>query len=238
MKIRYLLTATFCLFVSFSLASAQKAPKKILITGTVIDDTNTPVVGGILTIDRKSTNNSTNRKGEFKMKVDPEAKNIGVLVTKNEIYEQPIAGKTSVKITIPTSARQQIEDQIMKPGDEAVNIGYGTVKQRDLLTSVNRIDATQSKYAGYTNIYDMIKGTVPGVQVVGQSVRIQGASSLMLSTEPLYVVDGSVVNSIANIPPIEVKSVEVLKGSSAAIYGSRGANGVILITLKKGELVK
>jgi TonB-dependent SusC/RagA subfamily outer membrane receptor len=129
-----------------------------------------------------------------------------------------------------------IVDQIMKPGEEAVNIGYGTVKQRDLLTSVNRIDAGNSRYAGYTNIFEMLKGTVPGVQVVGTSVRIQGASSFMLSTEPLYVVDGVIVNSIANISPIEVKSVEILKGASAAIYGSRGANGVIMITLKKGEM--
>jgi TonB-dependent SusC/RagA subfamily outer membrane receptor len=77
----------------------------------------------------------------------------------------------------------------------------------------------------------MIRGEVPGVQVSGTSIRIQGASSLMLSTEPLFVVDGMVVNSIGDIQPFTVKSIEILKGSSAAIYGSRGANGVILINL-------
>jgi len=78
----------------------------------------------------------------------------------------------------------------------------------------------------------MIKGQIPGVDVSGSSIRIQGANSFMGSTEPLLVVDGMTVQSIEDISPREVKSIEVLKGSSAAIYGSRGANGVILITLK------
>ena len=77
----------------------------------------------------------------------------------------------------------------------------------------------------------MIRGEVPGVQVNGTSIIIQGASSLTLSTEPLFVVDGIVVNSIDYISPISVKSIEILKGSAASIYGSRGANGVILIRL-------
>ena len=76
----------------------------------------------------------------------------------------------------------------------------------------------------------MIKGQVPSVEVSGKSIRIQGFSSLG-STEPLFVVDGIVSSSIDDIPPSQVKSIEVLKGSSAAIYGSRGANGVILIRL-------
>jgi TonB-dependent SusC/RagA subfamily outer membrane receptor len=77
----------------------------------------------------------------------------------------------------------------------------------------------------------MIRGEVAGVQVMGNSIRIQGVGSLTLSTEPLYVVDGNVVNSISDIQPYNVKSIEILKGSSASIYGSRGANGVILIKL-------
>jgi TonB-dependent SusC/RagA subfamily outer membrane receptor len=78
----------------------------------------------------------------------------------------------------------------------------------------------------------MIKGEVAGVEVIGTSIRIRGTSSLMSGTQPLLVVDGVTVNSIDNILPMMVKSIEVLKGSGAAIYGSRGANGVILITLK------
>lgn len=78
----------------------------------------------------------------------------------------------------------------------------------------------------------MLRGEVPGVQVYGKSIKIQGASSFIASTEPLLVVDGVAVSTIDDIQPRMVKSIEVLKGSAATIYGARGANGVILITLK------
>jgi TonB-dependent SusC/RagA subfamily outer membrane receptor len=223
------------LFLAISAAplSGQKGGKKITITGNVSDDIKSPVIGAIITIDGKQTNISTNRLGNYKLKVKPSDLKIGVLISTNYVIEEPIAGKTKVDITIPAAAHQQIVSQILDPGDEAINIGYGTVKKRDLLTSVSKIDGNTNKYASYTNIYDMLRGTVPGVQVVGNSIKIQGAGSLMSGTEPLFVVDGTIVNGISNISPVEVRSVEVLKGSSAAIYGSRGANGVILITLRK-----
>jgi TonB-dependent starch-binding outer membrane protein SusC len=78
----------------------------------------------------------------------------------------------------------------------------------------------------------MLRGAVPGVQVIGKSIIIQGISTINASTDPLFVVDGLVVNSIDDVQPIEVLSVDILKGSAASIYGSRGSTGVILITLK------
>lgn len=104
-----------------------------------------------------------------------------------------------------------------------------------MTSSVSKIDGTNPKYASYKNIYDMIRGEVPGVQVSGNSIKIQGASSLTLSTEPLFVVDGVTVNTIDGIQPYMVQSIQVLKGSSASIYGSRGANGVIVINLVTGN---
>jgi TonB-dependent SusC/RagA subfamily outer membrane receptor len=105
------------------------------------------------------------------------------------------------------------------------------MKRKDLTTQVGKIDGTNKKYAAYRDIYDMIRGEIPGVQVRGKSILIQGPGSLNLSTEPLLVVDGVIINSIDDISPREVKSIEVLKGASASIYGSRGANGVIMIYL-------
>jgi TonB-dependent SusC/RagA subfamily outer membrane receptor len=127
------------------------------------------------------------------------------------------------------------KSQVQNPAnDETINVGYGTVKRKNLTTQVGKIDGTNKKYAAYQNIYDMIRGELPGVQVRGKSILIQGPSSINLSTEPLLVVDGVIINSIDDISPRDVKSIEVLKGAAASIYGSRGANGVIMIYLKSG----
>ncbi len=94
------------------------------------------------------------------------------------------------------------------------------------------MEGNKDKSVTYLSIYDMIRNVVPGVTVAGTSVILRGASSISLDTEALFVVNGTPVNSIDNIRPQEVKSIDVLKGPDASIYGSRGANGVILITLK------
>jgi TonB-dependent SusC/RagA subfamily outer membrane receptor len=87
----------------------------------------------------------------------------------------------------------------------------------------------------YQDIYDMIRGRVAGVEVSGKSIKIRGTNSLNLSTEPLFVVDGVIVREIDDIAPETVKSIEVLKGPDASVYGVRGSNGVIVITRKTGK---
>jgi TonB-dependent SusC/RagA subfamily outer membrane receptor len=81
----------------------------------------------------------------------------------------------------------------------------------------------------------MIRGRVPGVEVSGKSIKIRGSNSLNVSTEPLFVVDGVIVKEIDDISPETVKSIEVLKGPDASIYGTRGSNGVIVITRRTGK---
>ena len=212
------------------------AQKKITIKGIVIDDFgNTPVVGAILVVDREQTRSHTDLEGKFKLKVSPDALTIGVVISKNMIIEKPISGRKELTINIPYEAHQKIVSQITDPDEEAVNIGYGTVKQKDLISTVNKINASRNNQAAYSNIYDMISGTVPGVRVNGNSINIQESASFVgASTQPLFVVDGMVVSDISSISPAQVKSIEILKGAAAAIYGSRGANGAILITLRNG----
>jgi TonB-dependent SusC/RagA subfamily outer membrane receptor len=225
----------FCLIlamISFNISSGQKAGKKVTITGHVVDGTQAYVANAIVMIDGKKTDTFTNAKGYFKIKVTPGSSTIGILTT-NGILEEPLDGRKTINFIFQGSVAAQPGVKT-DPGDETVDIGYGSVKKKSMTGSVSKIDGTNPKYASYRSIYDMLRGEVPGVQVSGTSIRIQGASSLMLSTEPLFVVDGMVVNSIADIQPYTVKSIEILKGSSAAIYGSRGANGVILIKLLGG----
>jgi TonB-dependent SusC/RagA subfamily outer membrane receptor len=216
--------------ISVSISSGQKAGKKVTITGHVVDGTQASVANAIVMVDGKKTDILTNDKGHFKIKVKPGSSTIGIFTMSNGVLEEPLDGRTIINFTFAGTVVSQPSGKV-DPGDETVDIGYGTVKKKNMTGTVGKIDGRNSKYASYRNIYDMIRGEVPGVQVNGTSIKIQGASSLMLSTEPLFVVDGMVVNSIDDIQPYTVKSIEILKGSSASIYGSRGANGVILIKL-------
>jgi len=223
----------FCLIlamISFNISSGQKAGKKITITGHVVDGTLAPVVNAIVLIDGQKTDKVTDENGRYRIKVKPGCSTIGILTMTNGIMEEPLDGRPTINFEFEGSVPVQASGKV-DPQDETIDIGYGNVKKRSMTGTVSKIDGTNPKYASYRSIYDMLRGEVPGVQVNGTSIRIQGASSLMLSTEPLFVVDGMVVNSISDIQPYAVKSIEILKGSSAAIYGSRGANGVILIKL-------
>ena len=119
------------------------------------------------------------------------------------------------------------------PGDEIVDIGYGKQARKNLTSSVSSVPVDDKHIVTYRNIYEMIEGKCPGVVVQGTSITIRGTNSINGSTEPLIIVDGSPQTSIDWVNPNDVKSIDVLKdGGSTAIYGSRGANGVIIINLK------
>ena len=131
-------------------------------------------------------------------------------------------------LPFPVSVRSQNTEENFKPEEEEINVGYGKVKRKNLTSSVYKINARNRQFGSFNSIYDMLQG-VPGVTVSRGQVLIRGISSRYLSNEPLFVVDGTPVSSIADIPPQNVESIEVLKGTAGAIYGSRGANGVIQI---------
>lgn len=125
---------------------------------------------------------------------------------------------------------------------EVVVIGYGTQRKADLTGAVGVVDMKEAKKTAATNIYEMLQGQVPSVSVSTTSqpgamsnVMIRGVGSFN-TVGPLYVLDGMIVNDVNHLNPTEIESMQVLKdASAAAIYGARGANGVILITTKKGK---
>lgn len=128
--------------------------------------------------------------------------------------------------------------------DEVVVIGYGTVKRRDLTGAIASVKGEQVAANPVSNVAQALQGRLPGVNVISQdgrpgatiSVRVRGGGSITQSNEPLYVVDGFPVSSIDDIPVADIESIDVLKdASSTAIYGARGANGVILITTKSAQ---
>lgn len=234
MKARVFFLLAIVLATSFQV-EGQSRVKKVSVSGTVTDMKNEPVEGAIILVDRKNTGTVTDSQGTFKIKLRPEVKMIGAYSSTLGSAEKELSGSTLVNIVLNGSFA--IKDFVMEDqGDEeTVDIGYGTARKKDLTQNVDVIDARESKNYSYTNIYEMIRGQVPGVMVNGTKIIIRGPSSINASTDPLLVVDGNVVNSIDNISPRMVKSISVLKGSEAAIYGSRGGNGVILITLLGNE---
>jgi len=116
--------------------------------------------------------------------------------------------------------------------------GYGYISQQDLTYAMSHLEQENNEFCNYTNIFELIKGRFPGVTVssgqMGGAVYIRGGTSVNMSNEALYVVDGAAVSTIDYIHPCEVRSIDVLKDASAAIYGTRGSNGVVIIQTKKG----
>ena len=207
----------------------QKTNKKKVLSGYVTDANRNPVPGAMILIDKKNTNVLTDSKGFYKVKLKTGSKLLTVFTLKCGSGEVEIGDRTSIDISLSCTQT----DQAAKPAnEEKTNIGYGSTEKRNINSQVNKVNTTDDKYASYSNVYDMLRGAVPGLQVVGKSITIQGQGSPNSNNQPLLVVDGTIVSSIDDIQPVLVKSVEVLKGASASIYGSRGANGVILIHLK------
>lgn len=219
------------LLVAAIQAEGQNRAKLITVTGTVTDTEMYPVGGALIVIDLQDSGTKTRKNGTYKIKVRPEVRSIGVYTSNMGSAVTIFEGQQKIDFVLDGNEAMVNFAPVVREGDTKVDIGYGTVKKKDVNTDVGYIDGQTIDNASYSTIYDMIQGRVPGVDVVGNKITIRGPGSLHLSSDPLFVVDGVAVSSIDNINPREVKSISVLKGASAAIYGTRGANGVILITL-------
>ena len=238
MKTKLLCLLLLSFFASASWVSAQKSHKKITISGYVTDSLHNPVPGVLIMIDHKFANCSTNEKGWYKVKVKPEASVISAFLLVNKIkIDTLVNGKNQVNFMLPMNLPALNTGRYNPQSEEGVNIGYGSSKAKDISTQAKKIDAQKSRYAGYQTIYELIAAQVPGAIVKGTLIRIDGINSVN-SKEPLFIVDGTMVGSIGHILPQEVKSITVLKGAAAAIYGSQGGNGVILMDLIRHDQKK
>jgi TonB-dependent SusC/RagA subfamily outer membrane receptor len=202
--------------------------KRSIITGYVVDAERYPVANAVILVDNIKTYAVTDYRGFYKVKVKPDASKIGIISLNHGIIEEPINGRTRINFAFSVSVWSHGAEDYFKPEEEEINVGYGKVKRKNLTSSVYKINARNRQFSTFSSIYDMLQG-VPGVLVSKGQVFIRGISSRFMYNEPLFVVDGTPVSSIADIPPQNVESIEVLKGSAGAIYGSRGANGVIQI---------
>lgn len=225
----FVTSLVFLLFVS-----AGFAQDRIEVSGVVTDAaTNEPLIGvTVAEKGKKGNGTATDLNGHFVLKV-PSNGTLTFSYVGYASQEVPVEGQTMLSVAL--SENQQMLDEI-------VVIGYGVQKKADLTGAVAVVDMDEAKKTQATNIAEMLQGQAAGVsvQTTGNpgemsNVRIRGIGSFS-SVGPLYVIDGLIVNDVNHLNPQEIETMQVLKdASAAAIYGARGANGVIVITTKKGK---
>ncbi len=208
---------------------------QIKVSGTVNDESGAALPGA--TISQKGTTRGSiaDQDGRFSIEVADENSVLQVSFLGFETQETRVGSQRTIKFILRESARQM---------DEFVVIGYGTQKKSDVTGSMVSISEKNIKSRPVQNAVQALQGKAAGVDIVSNvrpgelsSVTIRGNRSILASNDPLYVVDGIILmGSMNDINPNDIASIEILKDASAtAIYGSRGANGVILITTKKGK---
>ena len=224
------------LFLSVTMFAQQHSVK-----GNVVDQNGLPVIG--MTVLEQGTNNGTvtDVDGNYQITVAKGA-SLEFTALGYQTVVEPVGDRAVINVV---SAEEAIAL------DAVVAIGYGSVRKKDLTTAVSTVDTEDMKLRPVTEASGFIQGKVAGVTVQqtsglpgsGMTVRVRGASSIASSNDPLYVVDGVPVGTgnyaIAYLSPQDIESMQILKdASSAAIYGSRAANGVVLITTKQGKKSK
>ena len=204
------------------------------VAGKVTDASGEPLIGATVSVKGTSTGTSTSFDGSYRLNAPAS----GVLVFSYTGYvtqEIPVDGQTVLNVVLS-------EDIITL--DQIVVVGYGTQKKKDLTTAVVVVDEKDIRDRPMVSAAEALQGKAAGVQVVQPSgkpgndiaVRVRGATSVLAGNEPLYVVDGVPTTDIRGLNPADIESMSVLKdASSAAIYGARAANGVVLITTKRGK---
>ena len=225
------------LFLTVMAVCAQGAfAQSKSVQGRVTDSSNEPLIGATVTV--KGTHNTgviTDVNGNYSINV-PNDK--AVLVFNYIGYsetEQNVSGRSNIDVVMQ-------DDNVGL--DEVVVIGYGTMKRKDLTGAVASVRGEDLAAIPVNNVAQALQGKLPGVNVVSGdgrpdadvAIRVRGGGSITQSNQPLFIVDGFPVSTISDIPASEIESIDVLKdASSTAIYGARGANGVILVTTKKAE---
>jgi len=224
--------ALFLSLICFA-AFAQKT-----VTGTVKDATGEPMIGVSVVVDGTSIGSVTDLDGNFTIQKVPENATLKISYVGYKEQKLQVAGKSSFQIVM---------DEDNQGLDEVVVIGYGTVKKRDLTGSVASVKQNDIAQVAAPDAMQAMQAKVPGLDLVsgdGQagssvSITLRGNRSISASNNPLIIVDGVEYSGALDIPANDIESMDILKdASSTAIYGTKGANGVIIITTKRGQAGK
>lgn len=226
-KFIYMLIGLFCL-------ASPLAAQTSIVSGTVVDDTGSSLPGVNILVKGTTTGATTDIEGKYSLNV-PQGSTLIFSFIGYVTQEVEVGSQTTLDITLVSDVTTL---------SELVVVGYGVQEKKDITGAVSVVDAEALESRPNTQFGNLIQGKSAGVQVItpsgkpsqGFSIRVRGTTSISASSEPLYVVDGVPTTDTRTINPQDIDNITVLKdASSAAIYGAQGANGVVLITTKKGK---
>jgi TonB-dependent SusC/RagA subfamily outer membrane receptor len=194
-----------------------------------------PLIGVDVKVKSTKQTVKTDSLGRFQVFCNPEDK-----------LEIKAAGFYPKKVTVEKEIRMMFVNLSLKSGsnnlnkaERYANVGYGTVNTKRLANAVGTLNTNDLDFSMYTDIYDLIKGRFSGVTVSGNEIIIRGVKTFqgVEGNSALLVVDGIIVDKqdFAIISPLDIQSIDVLKDGSSSVYGSRGANGVVIVETKKGK---
>ena len=217
------------------LTAALSLSAQTTIKGVVTDESGEPLMGAGVFVEGTTLGVVTGLDGDYSITVPADAKNL--VFSYIGLSDQTVAidGRTQIDVVLK-------EDSTFL--DEVVVVGYQTVKRRDLMGSVSSVNSEKIAEQPVTTVSQALSGKMAGVSVTTTEgdpdadikIRVRGGGSITQDNSPLYIVDGFPVESINDIASSEIQSIDVLKDAfSTAIYGSRGANGVVIVTTKSGE---
>jgi TonB-linked SusC/RagA family outer membrane protein len=229
---------TLLLLIGFSLFSGALFAQSQTITGKVVDEKGEPLVGATVKVPGTTIAASANISGYFTLKVPTSTKSITISFIGYVDAVKTITPDTKNIGTVPLAKNS-------KDLNEVVVVGYGTLRRQDVTGTVATVDSKTLQEIPASNVFQQLQGRVAGLDVVsstnGPNISIRGNRTIGATPGidgPLIVLDGQpYYNSIENIDPNDIKSIDVLKGASAtAIYGSRASGGVLLITTNRGRI--
>ena len=225
-----------CLLFSFLTFGKIQAQDIITVSGTVTGVEDQMPLVSVNVIEKGTSNGAmTNFDGEYSLQISNANATLVFSYVGYQSLEIPVSGRTSINAQLLVDANAL---------DEVIVVGYGSVKKSDLTGSVVSISGSDLTEQAKSSVAETLTGRLPGVQVLSTegspdaeiNIRIRGGGSLTQDSSPLIIVDGFPVGSMSDISPTNIESISVLKdASSTAIYGSRGANGVVIITTKDGK---
>ena len=217
------------------LTAALSLSAQTTIKGVVSDENGEPLMGAGVFVEGTTIGVVTGLDGDYVLTVPADAKNLVFSFIGLSDQTVPINGRTEIDVTMKEDANFL---------DEVVVVGYATVSRRDVMGSVSSVNNEALTQVPVASVTEAMSGKMAGVQITTTEgdpdadvkIRVRGSGSITQDSSPLYIVDGFPMESISDIPASDIQSIDVLKDAfSTAIYGSRGANGVVIVTTKSAE---